>query len=127
MSYIYEALKPYLCTHIIRMIEDMVRWDFNNKAESNKDFEHRLCDYVGINKGIPVKIWQQKYDKHREHIRYCKIMRTDTGYTFIRLYISVGDTSSSGVRYSAKNIQSLIDKHMDDDDRRHYFELAEIK
>ena len=37
MSYIYKALKPHLCTDVIGIIEDMVRWE----GKSNWDCEFR--------------------------------------------------------------------------------------
>lgn len=53
MSYIYITLKPHLCTNVIGMIENMVRWegDANWVTEKNSDGEFIKrygWDFLGI-------------------------------------------------------------------------------
>ena len=131
MSYIYTALKPHLCKDIIGIIEDMVRWE----GDANWITEHKpiqLSDSFP-EYAKPCTISAERYLKRGDvyvPTIYSNVMFSYP-YTLFKInescYIFDRVNGNGECLYIANNLQTLYDKYMDDNEKKAFFKLEELK
>lgn len=145
MSYIYDALKPHLCTDVIGIIEDLVRWEGNAnngkktfkftflrrqcKVTYNKSYQGDKLDLIGTYGYITsefkysidriLKKWSMKWKDYVVKMYVIKVHEN--------CYVLHCKAFSDSDIYIANNLQTLYDKYMTESEQEDFFMLEPLK
>ena len=149
MSYIYNTFKPYLCTDVIRIIEDMVRWEL----DANWNYIEHNGKYKWVYGHSSIKFENRhdwfndvKFDKNfvgekvlsvtlRENLSYpmeiliahrLKVINFSNPIQVIKINETIYaliKCSISKCIYIANDLQTLYENYLNDREKKDYFEL----